>query len=198
MYKIALKIIKIDIKFVNKLELTKKAEKNRKMDKIVALKGKKILIIGCCGSGKSYFARELAKLTGLPLYHLDKIRWRKDWSLMPHEEFIPLLREIMTGDEWIVDGNYISTMEMRLARAEVVFYFDLPTDECLANIDVRKGKPRPDMPDGMTDRDDPEFIEFIKNFKRDTAPKVEELLANFDGEVIVFKSREDKYKYLNG
>ena len=168
------------------------------MDKIDALKGKKILIIGCCGSGKSYFAREHAKLTGLPLYHLDKIRWRKDWSLMPHEEFIPLLREIMTGDEWIVDGNYISTMEMRLARAEVVFYFDLPTDDCLANIDVRKGKPRPDMPDGMTDRDDPEFIEFIKNFKCDTAPKVEELLANFDGEVIVFKSREDKYKYLNG
>lgn len=198
MCKIALKIIKIDIKFVKKLELTKKAEKNRKMDKIDALKGKKILIIGCSGSGKSYFARELAKLTGLPLYHLDKIRWRKDWSLMPHEEFIPLLREIMTGDEWIVDGNYISTMEMRLARAEVVFYFDLPTDECLANIDARKGKPRSDMPDGMTDRDDPEFIEFIKNFKRDTAPKVEELLANFDGEVIVFKSREDKYKYLNG
>lgn len=166
------------------------------MKSIKDLKGKKITIVGCCGSGKSYFARELAAKTGLPLYHLDKIRWRNDWTLMPREQFIPVLKEIMQGDEWIIDGNYISTMELRLSHADTVFYFDLPTEECLTNIEERKGKPRSDMPDGMTDRDDPEFIEFIMNFKRDTAPLVEELLANFDGEVIVFSSREEKNKFL--
>lgn len=157
---------------------------------------KKVLIIGCPGSGKSYFSRELAEATGLPLYHIDKIRWRTDWTLMPREEFLPILREIMERDEWIIDGNYLNSMEYRLGYADTVFYFDLPTEECLANVEQRKGKPREDMPDGMIDREDPEFIEFIKNFNSDTKPRVEELLSRFSGEVIVIKSREDKKQYL--
>ena len=60
---------------------------------------KKVLIIGCPGSGKSYFSRELAEATGLPLYHIDKIRWRTDWTLMPREQFLPILKEIMETDE---------------------------------------------------------------------------------------------------
>lgn len=157
---------------------------------------KKVLIIGCPGSGKSYFSRELAAATGLPLYHIDKIRWRTDWTLMPREEFLPILREIMERDEWIIDGNYLNSMEYRLGYTDTVFYFDLPTEECLANVEQRKGKPREDMPDGMIDREDPEFIEFIKNYNRDTKPRVEELLSRFSGEVIVIKSREDKKQYL--
>lgn len=161
------------------------------------LQGKKILIIGCCGAGKSYFARELANATGLPLYHIDKIRWRGDWTLMPREDFIPIIKGIMEDDRWIIDGNYISSMELRLSYADTVFYFDIPTEECLANIEERKGKAREDMPDGMTDRDDPEFIDFIKNFNRDTKPRIDELLSKFDGEIIVIKSREDKKQYID-
>ncbi len=158
---------------------------------------KKVLIIGCCGSGKSYFARELAQLTGLPLYHIDRIRWRTDWTLMPREEFIPIIKDIMNCDEWIIDGNYINSLELRLSYADTIFYFDIPTEECLSNISERKGKPRSDMPDGMIDRDDPEFIDFIKNFKTDTAPHIEKLLSNFNGKIIVFRSREEKYNYLD-
>jgi adenylate kinase family enzyme len=102
----------------------------------------------------------------------------------------------MERDEWIIDGNYLNSMEYRLGYADTVFYFDLPTEECLANVEQRKGKPREDMPDGMIDREDPEFIEFIKNYNRDTKPHVEELLSRFGGEVIVIKSREDKKQYL--
>lgn len=158
---------------------------------------KKVLIIGCPGSGKSYFSRELAEVTGLPLYHIDKIRWRPDWTLMPREEFLPILKDIMERDEWIIDGNYLSSMEFRLSYADTVFCFDMPTDECLANIEARKGKARSDMPDGMTDRDDPEFIEFIKNYNRDTKPRVDELLRNFKGKIYIIKSRDDKKYFLN-
>ncbi len=167
------------------------------MAKFSELSGNKILIIGCCGAGKSHFARELAIKSGLPLYHLDKIRWRTDWTLMPREEFIPILEGMMQNDTWIIDGNYLSTMELRLAYADTVFYLDIPTNECLSNVANRKGKPRADMPDGMTDRDDPEFINFINNFKRDTAPKIDELLSHFNGEIIIFKSRYEKDAYLN-
>jgi len=32
---------------------------------------KKVIIIGCCGSGKSTFARQLHACTNIPLVHLD-------------------------------------------------------------------------------------------------------------------------------
>lgn len=157
---------------------------------------KKVLIIGCPGSGKSYFSRELAEATGLPLYHIDKIRWRTDWTLMPREQFLPILKEIMETDEWIIDGNYLNSMELRLGYADTVFYFDLATEECLANVEERKGKPRSDMPDGMTDRDDPEFIDFIRNYNRDVKPRVDALLDNFSGEIHVIRARDEKKPFL--
>ena len=36
----------------------------------------KIIVIGCPGSGKSYFSKELAKKTKLPVIHLDMIYWK--------------------------------------------------------------------------------------------------------------------------
>ena len=41
---------------------------------------KKIIVIGCPGSGKSHFSRKLAALTGLPLYHLDMIYSLLVWN----------------------------------------------------------------------------------------------------------------------
>ena len=37
---------------------------------------RKILVLGCSGSGKSTFAVKLHNATGLPLFHLDNVWWR--------------------------------------------------------------------------------------------------------------------------
>ena len=39
---------------------------------------KKVLVLGCSGSGKSTFSIKLQKKTKLPLYHLDNIWWNAD------------------------------------------------------------------------------------------------------------------------
>ena len=39
---------------------------------------KKIIVIGCPGSGKSTFSRELHNKTSIPLYHLDMMYWNAD------------------------------------------------------------------------------------------------------------------------
>ena len=46
---------------------------------------KKVIVIGCPGSGKSVFSRALAKVTGLPVYHLDMMYWNADGTEITRE-----------------------------------------------------------------------------------------------------------------
>ena len=159
---------------------------------------KKVIVIGCSGSGKSHFSRLLRDKTGLPLYHLDMIYWKADGSYIPKPEFVEKLRRIMDGEKWIIDGNYCSTMEMRIQACDTVFFLDYPTELCLAGILQRKGKPRSDMAwQNPLEDDDEEFIEFVKGYNTQTRPKVMELLEKYsDKRIIIFNSREDSEKYL--
>lgn len=43
---------------------------------------KKIMVIGCPGSGKSTFSKELQKGIGLPLFHLDMLYWNTDRTVV--------------------------------------------------------------------------------------------------------------------
>ena len=72
---------------------------------------RKVIIIGCPGSGKTTFSRRLARITGLPLYHLDSIWHKLNRTNISKEDFVRRVEEIMTGDQWILDGNYGGTME---------------------------------------------------------------------------------------
>ena len=77
---------------------------------------KKVLVIGCAGAGKSTFARKLSEKTGLPLYYLDMIWHKADRTTVSTEEFDATLSEIMNKDQWILDGNYLRTMPLRLEK----------------------------------------------------------------------------------
>ena len=74
----------------------------------------KAIIIGCPGSGKSTFSRALHKKTKLPLYHLDMLYWNSDRTTVSKEVFRERLQSVLVLDKWIIDGNYGSTIEMRL------------------------------------------------------------------------------------
>ena len=82
---------------------------------------KRILVIGCPGSGKSTFARALQAKTDLPLFYLDRIYWNADRTTVAREVFDARLEEILRGDEWIIDGNYSRTMERRIRACDTVF-----------------------------------------------------------------------------
>lgn len=43
---------------------------------------KKIVVLGCSGSGKSTFSIQLHNITKLPLYHLDNICWKSDKDII--------------------------------------------------------------------------------------------------------------------
>lgn len=86
----------------------------------------RILVVGIMGGGKSTFARKLADATGLPLIHLDKHYWQKNWVRVPAEKWVPLIDKFLARHDWIMDGNYLNTLSRRLAHADAVIVFDIP------------------------------------------------------------------------
>ena len=157
---------------------------------------KKIIVIGCPGSGKSTFSRALHEKTGIPLFYLDMMYWNADKTKVEKSIFRARLAEALQKDSYIIDGNYASTMELRLQECDTVFFLDYDLETCLSGIASRMGKPRPDMP-WIETEEDPEFMNFIKAFILINRPKIFSLLKNYkDKNVIVFKSREESAEYL--
>ena len=165
------------------------------------LKGKimkKVIVIDCPGSGKTTFAEKLNKCTGLPLYYLDAIWHKPDKTHISRDEFDERIREIFNTHEWIIDGNYNRTIEMRLQQCDTVFLFDLPTDVCLQGAKERLGKGRYDLP-WIEKESDPEFEGFIKEYAEKSLPKIYSLIEKYKAEkdIVIFKSREDADDYIN-
>lgn len=159
---------------------------------------KKVNVIGCPGAGKSTFARKLSAKTGLPLYYLDMIWHLPDRTILSREEFATRLEMITSGEKWIIDGNYLHTMPFRLQNCDTVFFFDLPTDVCLAGAEERIGKEREDMP-WTEERLDEEFRQWIIDFPMQQLPVINSLLSEYKEKVkiIVFHTREEADNFIN-
>ena len=74
------------------------------------------------------------------LYH------NSDGTHITRDELIQKLNEIFKEKEWIIDGNYQRTIELRLKQCDTVFLLDFPTEVCLAGAESRVGTQRKDMP----------------------------------------------------
>ena len=160
-------------------------------------KMQRFVVIGCPGSGKSTLSRELHNKTGIPLYHLDMMYWNADKTTVERRVFLERLSRVLQKGEWIIDGNYSTTMELRIAACDTVIFLDYPTDLCLAGIRERRGKLRSDMP-WIETEDDAEFIEFIKSYDEKQKPRVLDLFEKYsEKNIIILKSREMADEFLN-
>lgn len=157
----------------------------------------KVLVIGSPGAGKSTFSRKLRDATGLPLYYLDMIWHRPDKTNISREELTARQEEIMKTPKWIIDGNYLSTMELRLKNCDTVFFLDYPLEVCLAGAKARIGTKREDIPWIETEFDQ-EFKQWILDFPKDQLPIIYQLLEKYkkNRTVHIFKSREEAEHYL--
>lgn len=109
------------------------------------------MLVGNGGSGKSWLSTRIAETTGLPLYHLDKEFWQPGWVMPPEEEQVARLQQILSTDDWIIDGDYGATMPMRFDAADLVIFLDINRALCLLSALRRTGKRRADLPDYLTE-----------------------------------------------
>ena len=160
---------------------------------------KKVIVIGCPGSGKSTFSKSLHNITGIPLFHLDMMFWNGDKTTVEKSIFLERLLKVIQNSEWIIDGNYGATMDLRMQACDTIVFLDYPLDVCLNGIKERRGKPRTDMPWIENEgEEDAEFIEFIKNYNAESRPKVMKLLDKYSNkDIFIFNNRDEADEFLN-
>ena len=158
----------------------------------------RVLVIGCPGAGKSTFARKLHELTGLPLIYLDMLWHKPDRSNYSEAEFDMALCRVLETERWIIDGNYLRTLELRLQRSTTVFFLNYPLEVCLAGAEARIGTKREDMPWTETEFD-PEFRQWILDFPKDQLSRINALLEKYrEGrDIYIFRSRQQADSFLS-
>jgi adenylate kinase family enzyme len=91
-----------------------------------AIAMQKVAVFGNAGGGKSTLSRQLATITGLPLYVLDKIKFQSGGIEIPQEDYQRIHQEILATEQWIIDGfGSLDTLWPRLAAADTLVYVDL-------------------------------------------------------------------------
>ncbi|MFN2609423.1 MAG: AAA family ATPase [Actinomycetota bacterium] len=161
---------------------------------------RKIAIIGCGGSGKSTLAVALGQRLGIPVHHLDQMFWLPGWTHVSKEEHMALQKEVARSSEWIFDGNYGSTMALRLERAEAIIFMDLPRRACLWGVFKRRwSRTRTDPLPGCPEKLDLSFIRWIWTYSAKRRPGIIERLSLM-GEsktVVVLRSRKMARAFLS-
>ena len=70
--------------------------------------------------------------------------------------------ELVKEDEWIIDGNYGGTMDIRMNAADTIIFLDIHRTICVYRAFKRivqyRNKTRPDMGAGCEERFDLQFL----------------------------------------
>jgi adenylate kinase family enzyme len=85
---------------------------------------RRISVVGTSASGKSTLARALAETLGLSYVELDALHWEADWTEAPDEVFRARVTTVVSGEAWVVDGNYAVARDLVWGRAEAVVWLD--------------------------------------------------------------------------
>ncbi len=157
---------------------------------------KRIAIIGSGGAGKSTLARQLGEILKIEVFHLDQLYWLAGWKKPPKAEWQKKVAELIRGDAWIIDGNFNSTMEMRLAACDTTIFLDFPPTLCLYRVLKRRltyrNTNRPDMSEGCHEKIDLEMAEWVWNFPKQDKPKIEARLKKVENETTIFRLKSPK------
>jgi adenylate kinase family enzyme len=128
--------------------------------------------------------------------------WKPNWVGVPKDEQKKVQKDLVRNEEWIIDGNYGGTMEIRLHAADTIIFLDIPRTICVYRAFKRmlqyRNRTRPDMGEGCEERFDLDFFKWIWDYPKMIRP---EILKRFeqlskDKQVIIFKSPKEVKQFL--
>lgn len=140
----------------------------------------RILVLGSSGSGKSTLARRVGERLNIEVIHLDSYYWQPDWVATPNAEWAEKVKTLVSRARWVMDGNYLSSLELRLGYADTVIFIDqsrwVCLWRCLLRLAEHRGSNRPELAEGCHEKFDLDFFQWIWNYPRDVKPEIESLL----------------------
>jgi adenylate kinase family enzyme len=159
----------------------------------------KVAIVGCSGSGKSHLARQLGQALGAPVTHLDAVFYDDDWNELPQEKFAQAQEELVAGPNWVIDGNYNSTLPIRLRACDTVVLMDTSTLACLWGMfsrQLRHGSGH--KGNGIHNRIHWGVIKYVATYRRKMRPRVLAKVAEHaqHADVVLLTSRRRTRRWL--
>jgi len=98
---------------------------------------KRIMIVGCIGSGKTTFSKKLSKKIGVEIIHLDDFFFDKKNKIKGKKEWEEVVTALSQKENWIMDGNYPGTFDIRLKRVDTIFFLNISRLQCIYNVFTR-------------------------------------------------------------
>ncbi len=163
---------------------------------------KRILIIGSCGAGKSTLSRKMSSKLNLPIIHLDQEYWQPGWEETPKSEWEDKVKKLIKRPTYIMDGNYASTLDIRLSEADHLIFLDYPTRisfwRVLKRIISNYGKTRSDMTEGCPERFDIEFLHYVLVFNLISRKRITKILEKHQDQtdIVILKTDKEVNTYL--
>ncbi len=145
---------------------------------------RRILVIGCSGGGKTTFTKKLSTMLNLPTIHLDTHFWRSGWTSPPRVEWRKTVEQLVEQEQWIMDGTFDSTFDLRFPKADLIIILKQPKLLCLWRafirmLTYRNEDHRPDLPEGCPEKFDLSFYHYIWTYNRVHNPIFEENIDRF-------------------
>ena len=91
--------------------------------------GRRIVVVGTTGSGKTTLASDLAQRLEVPHVDLDALHWEPGWTEAPTDLFRERVTRALSGEAWVTDGYYSAVRDIVWSRADTIVWLDysLPT-----------------------------------------------------------------------
>ena len=162
----------------------------------------KVLVIGCCGAGKSTLSKKLEKILKLPLIHLDKHYHKPNWEEPEKDEWEKTLSKLVKQKRWIMDGNYADSFDIRFPLADAIIYLDYPNIKCCLRVIKRNikdfGKKRSDIADGCKESFNLSFLKFVLTFNHKNRANIYKKLEKYKTtkDVIILKNDKEEDLFL--
>ena len=160
----------------------------------------RVAVVGSGGAGKSTFARALGRITRLPVSLLVENYWSPGWVETPRYQWATIQGALVAQENWIIEGHYGNTLDLRFARADTVIVLAWPRRVCIYRVlkRVALNWHCDTQARGCPEHFDLAFLRWLWDFPHNGRPALAAALQRYEGhlEVVYLTTSASARRYL--